>query len=73
MLWLQGGANTAKMHVTVNAAFETLVDHHVWGEERSMRTILRKKHNAEHLRNKPRTTQIAILLQFRAIDAHDPT
>ena len=31
------------------------------------------KHNAEHSRNKPRTTEIAILLQFRAIHAHDPT
>ena len=31
------------------------------------------KHNAEHSRDKPRTTEIAILLQFRAIDAHDPT
>ena len=33
VLWLQGGSSTAKMNVTVNAAFETLVDHHVWGEE----------------------------------------
>ena len=33
VLWLQGGSSTAKMNVTVNAAFETLVDHHEWGEE----------------------------------------
>ena len=33
VLWLQGGSNTAKLHVTVNAAFETLVEHHQWGEE----------------------------------------
>ena len=33
VLWLQGGSTTAKLNVTVNAAFETLVDHHLWGEE----------------------------------------
>ena len=29
----KSGSSTAKMNVTVNVAFETLVDHHVWGEE----------------------------------------
>ena len=33
VLWLQGGSNTAKMNVTVNPAFETLVGHHEWREE----------------------------------------
>ena len=33
VIWLQGGSTTAKMNATVNAALETLVDHHVWEED----------------------------------------
>ena len=33
VIWLQGGTSTASLNVTVNAAFETLVDHYQWGEE----------------------------------------
>ena len=33
VLWLQGGSSTAKLNVTVNTAFETLVEPHVLGEE----------------------------------------